>query len=1070
VNASSRTDTAGMEFSPTVDAVPADPRERVIEYLHSQVVGPFDGPEEVLQDPPTGRYLMGILYPREATTADVVATEELDGAGAEGGDEPPEDPLTMANAYLPASIGMTFFVAASRAVTCHVRGASYDVVVDGRSKGWMRTPFNRGEEETVTLQAPDGNFRHELPVFQGRAKVSALWRPIRDGHLVSVSLINTQRQTDPDGPPSVEDCLFQVGLKCAAPDGEIREYPSVDFLSRDPEDEELRLLHLQARVYAIGHGCAAEWTLGADERVTEVRAAVLPAFTVPAVTQAGRVTGDVVKLAWLANPDRAPSELVAALSGFADAYDAWINALPTRPEHKRIPLSLAKARERILSRLTTTAARIRRGIDLLEKDSDARLAFRLANLAMLMQMHHAGKDVGGTRRVRGEVTPAIPDYLTLDHSWYPFQLAFALLALPSALSAEDEERGLVDLLWFPTGGGKTEAYLLITAIVIFHRRLTMGDRGAGTTVITRYTLRLLTAQQFQRAAALLCACELLRKQHSSRMGQRPVSIGLWVGQSVSPNTYSEAAKLLEEILEEAEPINKFQIDLCPWCGTEIMPRHREEDRSAYGVRIGNASFTLHCTSPSCAFHAKLPVSVIDEDLYRDPPTMLLATVDKFAQLAWDDGGKVFFGEGRHAPPSLIIQDEMHLLSGPLGTTVGVYEAAVEGLIEAHGAPPKIVASTATIRKADDQVQALFGREVRLFPPSGLSASDSFFAEVDRKAPGRRYIGLMSQGHTPHTTIVHTTAALLQAPVELALDGEAKDAYWTLVAYHNSLRELGRTATLARDDISVRIPNIARDEDKARVVEEHLVEELQGNVNARELPSKLYRLGLDAEHEDAVAVLATTNMLSVGVDIPRLGLMLMIGQPKTTSEYIQASSRVGRRRGGPGGLVVTMYVSTRPRDRSHYEGFRPYHAALYRHVEPTSVTPYSLPSRERALHAALVILIRHGVPGMAANDAAGKLRPDHPAVIQAVERLLDRVRRIDPDEGIAAARHLERLLGEWHSRAAEASQTRKPLYYSAATRQHSALLHEFGEKRPGWATLHSMRNVDRQCAVAVLGEV
>lgn len=1057
-------------FAPKAAKRVEDPREGVIGYLRAQIVGPIDGPEEVLTEPPTGRYLVGILFPREATTNDVIANEEVDGAGADAGEEPAEDPLTMANAYLPASIGLTFFVAAGRAVACRVRGARYDVTVEGRAKAWKRAPFNAGGEEAVTLQPPSGKQRAEAQVFDGRAKVSGVWRPIRDGHLVSVSLINTQRQSDPDGPPPVESCLYQVELTCAAVEGEIREYPSVDFLSRDPEDEELRLLHSHARVFAIGHGCAADWSLGTEGAVTEVRAAVLPELTVPAVTQSGRVSGNVLRLSWLADSARTVDELMRGLRGLVETYEAWIEKLPGQKEHRDIPSTLFGARDRILDRLRGAAKRIRRGINLLEEDEDVRLSFRLANLAMLKQMHHAGEKIGGTRRVRGEALPLVPDYLTLEHKWYPFQLAFALLTLPSVVKASDDDRTLVDLLWFPTGGGKTEAYLFITAFAVFHRRLTLGDRGAGTTVITRYTLRLLTAQQFQRAATLICACELLRRDNAKRMGSTPISIGLWVGKTVSPNTYQNAADLLEEILEEAEPVNKFQIDQCPWCGTEIMPQRREEDRSAYGVRIGNASFTMRCTAPSCVFHEKLPVSVVDEDLYKHPPTMLLATVDKFAQLAWDDGGEAFFGGVRYLPPSLIIQDEMHLLSGPLGTTVGVYEAAVEGLIEARGAAPKIIASTATIRRADDQVCALFGREVRLFPPSGFSANDSFFAEVDTKAPGRRYVGLMSQGHTPHTTIVHTAAALLQAPVELGLDGDAKDAFWTLVAYHNSLRELGRTATLARDDIPSRIPNIARDESWVRVVEDHLVEELQGNVNARELPSKLYRLGLSADHEDAVAVLATTNMLSVGVDIPRLGLMLMIGQPKTTSEYIQASSRVGRKRGGFGGLVVTMYASTRPRDRSHYEGFRPYHAALYRHVEPTSVTPFSLPSRERALHAALVVLVRHGLPGMAPNDAAGRFQSDHPGVREAVARLLARVRRIDPDEASATERHIERLVEEWAERASEARRAGKPLFYDASTKQHSALLHEFGEKRPGWSTLHSMRNVDRQCAVTVLGEI
>jgi hypothetical protein len=411
---------------------------------------------------------------------------------------------------------------------------------------------------------------------------------------------------------------------------------------------------------------------------------------------------------------------------------------------------------------------------------------------------------------------------------------------------------------------------------------------------------------------------------------------------------------------------------------------------------------------------------------------------------------------------------MHLLSGPLGTTVGVYEGAIEALAAYHGARPKIVASTATIRRADEQANGLFGRPVHLFPPAGLAASDSYFARVDTGKPGRLYVGLMSQSHTPHTTIVHTAAALLQAPVELSFEGASIDAYWTLVAYHNSLRELGRTITLARDDIPARLKIIAATEDTQRKLFENSVVELTSNVGGFELPALLSRAKRRAQFSndpEAIAVLATTNMLSVGVDIPRLGLMLVNGQPKTTSEYIQATSRVGR--GSVPGLVITMYVSTKPRDRSHYESFIPYHAALYKHVEPTSVTPFSAPARERALHAALVILIRHGV-GLSANDSAGALDPENAHVQRAVETLASRASTIDKREAHATRAHLNRLLQHWYGLAVQQKAAGRQLYYQAS-RPHVALLRNFGAGGEGWATLHSMRNVDRQCDVNVMGE-
>jgi hypothetical protein len=361
---------------------------------------------------------------------------------------------------------------------------------------------------------------------------------------------------------------------------------------------------------------------------------------------------------------------------------------------------------------------------------------------------------------------------------------------------------------------------------------------------------------------------------------------------------------------------------------------------------------------------------------------------------------------------------------------------------------------------------LFGADVRVFPPPGLSADDSYFACVDRTRPGRKYVGVMSQSHTISTSIVHLGASLLQAPIDLGLTGPALDAYWTLVVYHNSLRELGRTVTLARDDIPARLKAIAADEAKARRLGDQDVVELTSNVPGRELPALLARLGGRVDEGDAVGLVATTSMLSVGIDIPRLGLMVVNSQPKATSEYIQATSRVGR--GDVPGLIVAMYAATKPRDRSHYESFLPFHAALYRHVEPTSVTPYSLPSRQRALHAALVILVRHGV-GLNMNDRAGDFRAADPAVRRCLALLLARIRRIDPSEAPAAERQLEEWASSWERMGEEARGNRRALYYNAGgTKQMASLLVSFGSKEDGWETLHSMRNVDRQCTIKVLG--
>jgi hypothetical protein len=960
---------------------------------------------------------------------------------------------------------MSFFIPAGVTLKCDVWGAHYLIEPEGRSRRWRRHSLAEQHDPlSLSLATPDGRRRAEpIEIFDGRATIESYWRPLADGLLVTVTLVNAAKGDPAD--VDTESTLHQVGFRCRTTGGLIREYPHVDALATDEEDAELRLLYRKAKVFAVGHGCSAVWDSAAVDGIDGVTAELMPTYEVPALTQnVASGESDVLRLSYLADESVDTAELVSGLKGFVADYESWAAVLPT--EHRDIPERLHPARDRLLDRLSTAAKRMRVGIDALEDDPNVLRAFRLANLAMLMQMRQAQDDLAGTRWERDKAPQYHGDYLSeTEYTWYPFQLAFQLLTLESIAVTSSADRPLVDLLWFPTGGGKTEAYLALTAFTIFLRRLRSRNRGGGTVVITRYTLRLLTAQQFQRAAALICACELVRDRYEDDMGREQLSIGLWVGDDVAPNSYQKAFEQYEETLKEPEPRNRFQLEKCPWCGTELVPQQRQEDPDAYGFSASESTFRFFCPTQDCAFHERLPVAVVDDVLYEHPPTLLIATVDKFARLAWLERAGEFFGGERHEPPALIIQDELHLLSGPLGTTVGLYEAAVEALIEFNGTPPKVIASTATIRRADEQAIALFGRNVRLFPPSGLDAGDSYFAKIDEERPGRLYVGLMAPGHTVSTAVIHTAAALLQAPREVALSPPQDDGYATLVVYHNSLRELGRTVTLARDDIPARIKFIAGDETRIRRLEDEDVVELTSNVSGRELPALLARMFEPASDADGIALLATTNMLSVGVDVRRLGLMLVNGQPKTTSEYIQATSRVGR--GSVPGLVFALFTSTKARDRSHYETFLPYHAALYRYVEPTSVTPFSPPARARALHAALVILVRHGA-GLSADDAAGRVQDADGAVTRAVETLVQRVALVDPPEADPTARQLDRLLEQWRDWADEAAARGQALYYKPHGKQHLSLLKDFGASGVGWETLHSMRNVDRLCEVEVLG--
>ncbi|WP_216693730.1 helicase-related protein [Dietzia psychralcaliphila] len=1054
--------------------------------MRRQLVGPFDGPTETIFDPPNRRYLMGILFPRQVAFEGYIESEgeERDEASAaDTGEENQfsDDPVSASNDFLPSSQGLTFFTTAPE-LTVRARAAGYetlkgaaadaalqDGVVQGgptedleevgprqgkkdSAKVWRRSQL---EEAVLTVSSTT---KGPAIIWDGRAEVHVRWRPYPHGRLVTVTLVNGCSADDERPDRHWDEMLLQVELDVAVPTGfEILEYPSVALASHDPEEEELRLIHREAKVYAIGHGCSPEWSV-TDGVVSSVRSEVMPSHMVPRVSADGEARS-ALDLTWLADETIPADVLRAELDAFTDSYELWI--FEVKAKAAGLDVRYQTAISRVVDRLDRALGRMRDGAKVFTEHPD-RLqvlqAFRLANRAMQVQMRHSRGDLAGSRRPLA-VAPDMPSVYESGATWRPFQLGFFLTTLRGLVDDQHEDREVVDLIWFPTGGGKTEAYLLVAAFEIFRRRLLFGAVGGGTAVVSRYTLSLLTADQFKRTASTTAACEVIRRQRSD-LGKEPITIGLWVGEATSPNRYAKAREQFDDLRDAVETDERFLLDRCPWCGTEIVPRDYQEDDAAYGITSTDRSFNFNCPSSKCEFHEHIPVQVIDEGLYEAPPTFLLGTVDKFAQLAWVPEAGVLFGRAAgYRPPTLIIQDELHLLTGPLGTTVGLYEAAINLLCEIDGRPPKIISSTATIRRASTQIMGLFGRTVDLFPPSGIDADDSYFARVDNDNPGRLYVGMMAQGHTSDTAVVHTGTALLQAPVDLELSGEAQDAYWTVVAYHSSLRELGRTVTIARDDINSRLGSLV----VGRPRREYDVEELSSSVPRAQQPRLMERLNLPVDSGKVIDFLASTNMLSVGVDVPRLGLMLMNGQPKATAEYIQATSRVGRAKAP--GLIFSLFRSTKPRDRSHYENFRAFHSALYRHVEPTSVTPYSPPSRDRALHAALVILVRHRL-GMHTDGSAGDILARRAAVEDMAAKLIAVIGRVEPREKKGAKDYLDRFVEDWVERAERANEENKLLYYKPNGKGQVNLIRQFNTRAAGWQTLGSMRNVDMESLIEI----
>jgi hypothetical protein len=1039
-----------------------DPRQELVDYLTRQLVGPAGDDDEVLDAPPDRQYLMGTLYPQQADLQRrlALAADDREAPGAEQDApdvDPASDPVPETNSWLPASLGLSFYTDASQVeVTC--AAARYETVKGeaGRGRRWHRVPL---ASETHTV-GPD---RETVPVLGGRAELRIRRRSYGDGTLVTVALVNTARHDGTDGKaPSWADMLFQCRLTVRPEAGRVLPYPSVRLASRDPEERELRLQYRHVVTHAVGHGCAVREERSEDEdRIELLVCEVLPRAEVPAIRAGGPLDAPVLTISHLADPEVGADQLREELAELAASYHAWY----VGRRSAEVPDWGREAAERILDRVRQAVTRIEAGVrTLCDPDRPELLAaFRVAQRAMLLQMRHSAPDQAGRRWHRSDPVATDPD-VDSRAAWRPFQLAFFLLALDGVADPGHRDRDTTDLIWFPTGGGKTEAYLLLAAFTVALRRIR--GEGGGTSVLSRYTLSLLTTQQFQRAATTVCALEYLRRTEPALgLGDEPITIGLWVGESTTPNSFLAAKEAFDQQREATHPEDVFILDRCPWCGTRILPATRSTVRADYGVRAGTDDFAFFCPRDACAFHDVLPVAVVDQHLYRNPPTFVLGTVDKFARLAWEpDSGRLFGAGTGNPPPSLIIQDELHLLTGPLGTTVGLYEAAVLELCTGpDGRPPKIVAATATIRRSAQQVLALHHQDVQLFPPPGPDARDSFFAVPDDSRPGRLYLGVMAQGHTAGRGAVATTAAMLQGVYQLP--EEHRDDYWTLVAYHHSLRELGRTVTAAGDDIPAQLRGL--DEGAGvRALGDGDVQELTSNLPRTEQPILLDRLEKPWTDPQAVSFLPCTNMLSVGVDVKRLAYLFMQGQPKTTAEYIQATSRVGRHH--VPGLVVTYFNATRPRDRSHYETFIDYHRALYRYVEPASVTPWSVPARKRALHAALVILVRHRLGLTAENQAGGITLHTHEAE-QIADALADRAAGIEGDGVRAEVRkELGYLLDDWYRQAEAASAEGKVLHYRSQGKGQFNLLKSFEQRYGLWETLNSMRSVDRECQISVTG--
>lgn len=1042
-----------------------DFRRELADAVIRDILGPTAS-DEIIEDKPLTRYGAGVLYAQNSGTVDPAEDNDVTDEDDESGSADP--PVALANVRYASSMGLTFVVdtRTSSTVRLDVRTARYFVLSNEsddvlplrsaprgptRRERWQRQPLV-GESVHLDVTQPSST---TYPVgIDGLELFCRVRAADTEGAAAVTAVLVNCKIGSANQPPKDSEAFFQSVIEASTevPEGAFVERPTSACGASDEDLRSYRLLYRHAREFATGHGCSVRWatTPGRTDRAQLIATTYVPEYELCLADSNPDIQLRAVEMQFLAQGDR--QAVLAALDDLRLGYEGWIRnrreALATDRELDQQDRATA---EKHLQACDAAAGRIDAGITALgsgDESSPAWRAFRKMNVAMLRQRSRSvwlkqGKPVGGP--TEGS-----------EHKWRPFQLAFILLCLDGIADPTCPSRNITDLLWFPTGGGKTEAYLGLIAFTIFLRRLRRGAQGGGVTALMRYTMRLLTIQQFERAALLICACNDIAQTEGLAGGE--VSIGMWVGRKATPNALSEAQSALNELAKgtELNEGNPVQLHSCPWCGTTLDYRN-------YRVDSNPPKLTVACGDGACRFRDGLPVYVVDEDLYRYRPTLVIATADKFAFLPWREDCAALFnlpriGQAALPPPELIIQDELHLVSGPLGTLAGLYETAVDALCTDSSVRPKVIASTATIRRASEQGRQLFDRETAQFPPPGIDARNSYFAvEAPRKCKGTRmYIGLFAPGISHTTLLVRAYAALLQGAVEIVGSDAIRDAYTTLVGYFNSLRVLGGAELQVQDDVSDRIDLLAKRHDTTpRRIENRI--ELTSRVASSEIPKHLKRMDTAYPDPEVLDVILATNMISVGVDVERLGLMAVMGQPQSTSEYIQATSRVGRKHPG---LVTVLFNSGRSRDRSHYESFTAYHSALYRQVESTSVTPFSPRARDRGLHAVLVALARLLTDEFRPNAGAGKISSAaiRAKLNSALEIIRSRVQSVDQREAAATEAQLQELLAEWGDRADDTA-----LVYSAWNDVTKSLLVAAEEERPGeaWPTLWSLRDVDAE---------
>lgn len=964
------------------------------------------------------------------------------------------------------------------------------------------------EEHNIPKDVPVKKTEKPIPIFHkeyGSQIISVAYMvktyEYKGNNYVKILLLNNSNHPSNKYSNSNENlnrkCLFQTNI--SVENISLKPYKSQSELHPfDEEQNEINFIYRDIKSYGIGHNCSVQWS--DSPKPNSIQTAFMPQrivygmkndFSKEDFPNDFDALNKCLEVKQLSHFNGDKKGIIKSLKLFVSLYGKWIivqqaSANSFSGEEKKIANKLVGRQEKNHKRLI-------RGIEVLEKDESRKAfhCFQLANTAMFIQMI-----ISNDRRFGNKERYLIDDvekaeynslkffkdyndwkYINPDKPepprYRPFQLAFFLLSIEGIIDENSDDRNkIVDLIWFPTGGGKTEAYLAVSAFTILWRRLSNdSETSKGTSILMRYTLRLLTSQQFERASRLILALEFLRRNFEDELHKEKFSIGLWVGEGASPNQIQDANKIVEDATGNFEKADQYtsrlQLTACPWCGVKLVSKTATGWTHGYDCQTGtHGYFYFKCVNNACAFHAsKLPIQVVDEMLYKQPPTLLFATVDKFAILASQKEGEThkFFNSFSDAlPPDLIIQDELHLISGPLGSIVGIFESVVDYLCTKGNRRPKIISSTATTRNTSHQISELYaGKQVNIFPPSGISYSDSFFAK--ETISKRKYVGFLPTGKTGINTQLWILPYLLYTRIKLFNENElsALNLYWTIVSYYNSLKDVGKIYNKTNDEIQINtnvlfyrnfgnnsiLRYLIRDVDSRSL-------ELTSRIESNNIKATLKRLEDEFATEtsergneyvkDGLDLVLASNMISVGIDVSRLNVMLVNGMPRNIAEYIQASSRVGRRHDG---IVFTLFNPNQARDKSYFENFNSFHQAYYKFVEPLSVTPFTENTIRKMLTTIFVAFMRNSVTGLTKNSEAKHFELEMADAFKTYITL-----RFGNSDYLNTL--LDDLIKSWTAKKTRINN----LTYATLLKKTSTDVNPFEEI---WLTMNSLRDIDTE---------